>query len=94
MSNAQQNIDDTARLDFLIGGPTRQVIKEIEGYNGLGQCQYAIYIEEGVMGEFTYPKFRFSEQERIKWNQGEGLEIQRQAIDLAIINPRPVRDQA
>lgn len=93
MSNAEQNIDDTVRLDFLLGGPPRHVIKEIEAYNGLGQCHYAIYIEEGVMGDHQYPAIRFTESSRILWNAGEGLEIQRQAIDLAIKNPKPVSEK-
>lgn len=83
-------ITDTQRLDFMLAGPPRNVIKEIEGYNGQGRTMYAIYIEEGVMGDFTYPKMRFDESDRIRWNEGEGLEIQRQAIDLAINNPKPV----
>lgn len=87
------DINDTMRLDWLLGGPPRNVIKEIEGYNGLGRTMYAIYIEEGVMGDFTYPKMRFEETDRIRWNEGEGLEIQRQAIDLAINNPKPVSEK-
>lgn len=82
-------ITDTQRLEFMFGGPTRHVAKEITGYNSQGQTHYEVYVEEGFMGAHKYPAIRFTEESRIRWNRGEGLDLQRQAIDLAINNPKP-----
>lgn len=81
------------RLDFLLGGPVRKVVKEIEGYNGSGELHYAVYVEEGEFGGPNYPALRFTQADRIAWNKGENLDKQRQAIDLAINNPKPVIEQ-
>lgn len=90
---AQDSITDTMRLDFLLGGPVRKVVKEIEGYNGSGELHYAVYVEEGEFGGPNYPALRFTQADRIAWNKGENLDKQRQAIDLAINNPKPVIEQ-
>lgn len=87
-------ITDTQRLDFLLGGPTRKVVKEIEGYNGAGELHYAIYVQEGEFGGREYPALRFTQADRIAWNKGEDLDKQRQAIDLAINEPVSVSKQA
>lgn len=86
-----KGISDTARLEFILVG-NRKVIKEITGYNGEGESHFEVYVAEGTWEEYRYPCVRYTGKS-LNWVIGEGLEIQRQAIDLAINNPKPVSEK-
>lgn len=77
-----EDTSDTQRLEFILGG-NRKVIKEITSQNDEGGYHFKVYVAEGSWEEYRYPCVRYTGKS-LNWGIGEGLEIQRQAIDLAI----------
>lgn len=75
-------ITDTERLDFMLS-KSRKVVVEITGWGSEGS-HYAIYVEEGTMGDKSYPAVEFSQEAQFKHTTPEGVATKRQAIDLAI----------
>ena len=75
-------ITDTERLDFMLS-EHRKVVIEIEGWGSLGR-HYAVYVEEGFMGDRQYDGVRFTQQEEFSGSSEQGAKIKREAIDLAI----------
>lgn len=75
-------ITDTQRLDFMLS-EHRKVVIEIEGRGSLGR-HYAVYVEEGFMGDRQYAPVKFTQAEEFSGSSPQGAEIKRQAIDLAI----------
>lgn len=88
---AQDSITDTMRLDFLLSA-YRKVVIELEGWGSMGR-HYAVYVEEGFMGDKQYEAVRFTQAEEFSGNSPEGAAIKRQAIDLAINELKPEEDQ-
>lgn len=72
------SVPDTARLDFMLSNWRKVVCERLRHDN------FEVYVEEGFMGDKRYPSVRYSGE----WEQGspEGLEIQREAIDAAMLN--------
>lgn len=75
-------ITDTDRLNFMLR-KSRQVIVEIEGWGNEGR-HYAVYVQEGFMGDKNYPAVRFTQAEDFSGVDEQGKQIKREAIDLAI----------
>lgn len=91
-NNGPAAITDTQRLDFMLS-EHRKVVIEIEGWGSLGR-HYAVYVEEGFMGDRQYDAVKFTQAEEFSGSSPQGAEIKRQAIDLAINELKPVEDQA
>ena len=85
------HVTDTQRLDFLLSA-YRKVVIELEGCGSMGR-HYAVYVEEGFMGDKQYEAVRFTQAEEFSGNSPEGAAIKRQAIDLAINELKPEEDQ-
>lgn len=73
-------VGDVERLDFMLN-EWRKVVCEL-----LPHDNFEVYVEEGFMGDKRYPGVRYSGE----WSKGspEALEIQREAIDAAILANR------
>ena len=77
-----EGISDTERLDFMLR-KSRKVVVEIEGWGSEGR-HYAVYVEEGFMGDHQAPAVRFTQQEDFNGVDPHDVKIKREAIDLAI----------
>ena len=77
---AQNNVlDDTQRLDFMLA-KWRKVVAEVTPRN------HEVYVEEGFMGDKTYPAVVVSNEDWANLDKAGEAAIKRQAIDLAIKN--------
>lgn len=72
--------DDATRLDFMLIRNRKVVVERLPNDN------FAVYVEEGFMGDKVYPSVSYSGE----WASGssEELELKRKAIDAAIAAAR------
>lgn len=72
--------DDATRLDFMLIRNRKVVVERLPNDN------FAVYVEEGFMGDKVYPSVSYSGE----WASGssEELELKRKAIDAAIAATR------
>lgn len=75
----QNVITDTQRLDFMLAR-WRKVVSEVTPRN------HEVYVEEGFMGDKSYPAVVVSNDDWAKLDKDGEAAIKRQAIDLAIQN--------
>lgn len=73
-------VPDSELLDFILQDHRKVVVERLPHDN------FEVYVEEGFMGDKRYPGVRYSGE----WEQGspEALEIQREAIDAALLAQR------
>lgn len=78
----EEEITDTTRLNFMLN-KQRKVSVEVAGW-GNGTRYYEVYVEEGFMSDKKYPSVRITSNTEENFQGVYGMEIKREAIDLAI----------